>query len=72
MPPPLSAYENQVNKFQQTRQILQELAPAPVLLPCVTIFRRPCKFGRKLVALVYPRGALQFVGFYDDFDALLN
>jgi len=72
MPPSLSAYENQVNKFQQTRQLLQEMAPAPVLLPCFTIFRRPCKMGIRLTALAYPLGALQFIGFYDDLDALLN
>lgn len=68
----LSAYANQVNKFTQTRELLHSIAPAPVLLPCFTIFRRPCKFGVKLVALVYPRGALQFVGFFDDLDAMLN
>jgi hypothetical protein len=65
MPPSLSAYENQVNKFRQTAELLAETASAPTLVPCTTLFERPCKMGSKFHALAYPGGVLQFIGFYD-------
>jgi len=72
MPPPLRAYENQVAKFEQTRMLLQDMAPPPTLMPCFTIFRRDCRMGYKFSAWAYPLGRLQFIGFYDSFDDLLN
>lgn len=68
----LAAYQNQVIKQQQIRELMFDPPAAPVLLPCFTIFRRACKMGRKMVGIAYPLGALQFFGFYDDMDAVLN
>ena len=65
MPPSLSAYENQVNKFRQTGELLAETASVPVGVPCTTVFERPCIMGKKFHALAYPGGILQFIGFYD-------
>ena len=70
MPPSLSAYDNQVNKFQQTRELLQELDNIPVAVPCFTLFPRSCRNGSKFLAFAYPAGRLQYIGLWDNLNDL--
>lgn len=70
MPPALSIYQNQANKQAELRELSFQPINVPTALPCFTVFPGRCKMGMKFKAFAFPRGSLQFIGFYDDVAAI--